>query len=88
MLEQITVVNVTRILKMIRKNKNKPTIKQLATMIGTLIIQLEQLRDQVFNGDKALDQYIEYKGDKEDFIKFLQKKFAIDDKDNKKTEDK
>ena len=43
---------------------------------------------QIWNGDRALDLYLEMKGDKEDFKKFLEKKFPIDDKDNKKTEEK
>mgnify|MGYP003671105593 CR=1 FL=1 len=72
---------------MIQKKK-KPTIKELAGMIGALMMQLEQLKSHVFNGDKALDEYMDMHGDKEDFIKFLEKKYPIDDKDNKKTEDK
>lgn len=57
-------------------------------MLTAIAIQLEQLKMQVYNGDKALDEYMDMKGDKEDFIKFLEKKYPLDDKDNKKTEDK
>ena len=73
---------------MIPKQKKKPSIKELAGMIGALMIQLEQLKLQVFNGDKALDEYMDMKGDKEEFIKFLEKKYPLDDKDNEKTEGK
>ena len=31
---------------------------------------------------------MDMKGDKEDFIKFLEKKYPLDDKDKKKTESK
>lgn len=68
------------------KNKNKPTIKQLAGMIGALVMQLEQLKLHVFNGDKALDEYIKMKDDKEEFVKYLEKNYSEDDKDKEKTE--
>ena len=57
-------------------------------MLTAIAIQLEQLKMQVYNGDKALDEYMDMKGDKEDFIKFLEKKYPLDDKDNEKTEGK
>ena len=57
-------------------------------MIGALMMQLEQLKSHVFNGDKALDEYIKMKGDKEDFVKFLEENYKEDDKDNKTTESK
>ncbi len=73
---------------MIQKKKKKPTIKELAGMIGAFMVQLEQLKAHVFNGDKALDEYIKMKGDKEDFVKYLEENYKEDDTDNKKTEDK
>ena len=73
---------------MIPKQKKKPTTKELMGMLTAVAIQLEQLKMQVYNGDKALDEYMDMKGDKKDFIKFLEKKYPLDDKDNKKTEDK
>jgi len=73
---------------MIQKKKKKPTVKELSSMIGAIMMQIEGLKMQVFNGDKALDEYMDMHGDKEDFIKFLEKKYPIDDKDNEKTEDK
>tara|TARA_R100000234_G_scaffold3151_1_gene2586 strand:+ start:1708 stop:1935 length:228 start_codon:yes stop_codon:yes gene_type:complete len=71
-----------------QKKTKKPSIKEIAKLMGSLIFQLEQLKLQVYNGDKALDEYMDMKGDKEDFIKFLEKKYPLDDKDNKKTESK
>ena len=73
---------------MIPKQKKKPTTKELMGMLTGVAIQLEQLKMQVYNGDKALDEYMDMKGDKKEFIKFLEKKYPLDDKDNKKTEDK
>ena len=71
-----------------KKNTKKPSIKEMAGMIGALMVQLEQLKLHVFNGDRALDEYMDMKGDKEDFLKFLEKKYPLDEKDNKKTESK
>ena len=71
-----------------RQKKDKPTLKEVVRLVGTLAVQIEQLKMQIWNGDRALDLYLEMKGDKEDFKKFLEKKFPIDHKDNKKTEEK
>ena len=57
-------------------------------MIGAIVMQLEQLKAHVFNGDKALDEYIKMKDDKENFVKYLEKNYSEDDKDKKKTESK
>ena len=73
---------------MMQKKKKKPTIKELSGMIGALMVQLEQIKAHVFNGDKALDEYIKMKGDKEDFVKYLEENYKEDDTDNEKTEDK
>jgi hypothetical protein len=71
-----------------QKNKKKPTGKEIMGMLTAIAIQLEQLKMQVYNGDKALDEYMDMKGDKEDFVKFLEKKYPLDDKDKEKTEGK
>ena len=71
-----------------QKNKKKPTSKELMGMLTAIAIQLEQLKMQVYNGDKALDEYMDMKGDKADFVKFLEKKYPLDDKDKEKTEGK
>ena len=71
-----------------QKKTKKPSIKEIAKLMGSLIFQLEQLKLQVYNGDKALDEYMDMKGEKEDFIKFLEKKYPLDDKDKEKTEGK
>ena len=71
-----------------RQKKDKPTLKEVVRLVGTLAVQIEQLKMQIWNGDRALDLYLEMKGDKEDFKKFLEEKFPVDDKDSKKTEEK
>ena len=71
--------------------KKKPTAKELISTMAAIAVQLEQLKQHVFNGDKALDEYMKMKGDKDDFIKYLEKNYKEpekDDQDNKKTKDK
>lgn len=70
--------------------KKKPTTKEIGKHVGMLMIQLEQLKQHVFNGDRALDEYMKMKGDKEDFVKFLEKNYKEpeNDTDKEKTEDK
>ena len=48
---------------MIQKKK-KPSTKEIVQMIAGVMVQLEQLKAHVFNGDKALDEYIQMKGEK------------------------
>ena len=68
--------------------KKKPTLKEVLGNLGSLLMQVEQLRMHVFNGDRALDEYMKMKNDKEDFQKYLEEKYKDDDTDNKKTKDK
>ena len=71
--------------------KKRPTTRELIGTIAAIAVQLEQLKHHVFNGDKALDEYMKMKGDKDDFIKYLEKNYKEpekDDQDNKKTKDK
>ena len=60
---------------MARMNKKKkPTTKEVGRHVGMLMMQLEGLKEHVYNGDRALDEYIKMKGDKEEFVKYLEKK--------------
>ena len=42
----------------------------------------------VFNVDKLLQEYIDFKEETEPFKKFLEKKYKANDKDNKETKEK
>ena len=71
--------------------KKKPTAKELISTMAAIAVQLEQLKQHVFNGDRALDEYIKMKGDKDDFVKYLEENYKEpekDDQDNKKVKDK
>jgi hypothetical protein len=75
---------------MAKKAKKKVTKKDLLKFISILKMQIENLTMQVFNGDKALDLYIEMKGEKDEFIKFLEKNLEKreDDQDKKEIKEK
>tara|TARA_R100000353_G_scaffold175943_1_gene147875 strand:- start:1842 stop:2063 length:222 start_codon:yes stop_codon:yes gene_type:complete len=68
--------------------KKKPTAKELISTMAAIAVQLEQLKQHVFNGDRALDEYMKMKGDKEAFIKYLEENYKDNDQDNKETKDK
>ena len=71
-----------------KKKKNKMTYKQMVTLIFGMQQQIEDMKQQVYIGEKALDEYVKMKGDKDDFITHLEEKYNTDDKDNEKTEGK
>tara|TARA_R100000808_G_C2155217_1_gene167118 strand:+ start:3185 stop:3409 length:225 start_codon:yes stop_codon:yes gene_type:complete len=70
-----------------QKKSKKPTNKELVGMLTALAIQVERIQMHMLNGDKALDEYMKMKGDKEKFVKYLEENYK-DDKDSKKAEGK
>ena len=68
--------------------KKKPTAKEMISTMAAIAVQLEQLKQHVFNGDRALDEYMKMKGDKDDFVKYLEKNYKDNDQDKKETKDK
>mgnify|MGYP001475480585 FL=1 len=68
--------------------KKKPTAKELISTMAAIAVQLEQLKQHVFNGDRALDEYMKMKGDKDAFVKYLEENYKDNDQDNKETKDK
>jgi|TARA_X000001382_G_scaffold129830_1_gene122838 uncharacterized membrane protein YgaE (UPF0421/DUF939 family) len=73
------------------KPKKKLTYKQMMTMIFMMQQQINQMKEQVTIGERALDEYVKMKGDKDAFVKHLEEKYKepeTDDKDNEKTESK
>ena len=61
---------------------------QIMTAELEILVRIEQLRLQIYNGDLALDEYMKMKDDKEAFIKYLEEKYPKDDKDKEKTKEK
>jgi hypothetical protein len=51
--------------------KKKPTIKQIEKVVNNLIINLENLMKRMYNIEFILDNYHEWKGEKDEFKKYV-----------------
>lgn len=70
-----------------RNKRKKPGLKDIISAMAGMQMQIEQLKMHIHNGDKALDEYLKMKGDKEAFVAHIEKNYNKDDKDNKETKE-
>ena len=68
-----------------KKPKNKLTYKQMLGIIAQMDKTIQTSQSIVFNLDKLLQEYIEYKKETEPFKKFLEKKY---DNNNEEAKEK
>ena len=68
--------------------KSKLTNKEMTSIMTNMAMRLEQCVQMVINGDRLLNEYIEFNGKEEEFKAFLQEKLEKHDNDTEKTEDK
>jgi len=68
-----------------KKPKNKLTYKQMLGIIAQMDKTIQTSQSIVFNLDKLLQEYIEYKKETESFKKFLEKKY---DNNNEEVKEK
>ena len=61
--------------------KKKPTLKEMEKVISLVINQIEILRQRLGKLEYITETYHEYKKEKEDFIKYLDKKITRETKD-------
>ena len=71
-----------------KKPKEKLTNKEMTRIMTNMAMRLEQCVQMVINGDRLLNEYIEFNGKQEEFKAFLQEKLDKHDNDTEKTEDK
>jgi hypothetical protein len=74
-----------------KKPKKKLTYKEIMGMLILIQQQINQIKQHLNVSDRALDEYVKMKGDKEAFVKHLEEKYKepeTDDKDNKKIKSK
>ena len=69
------------------KKKSKPTLKELMSICGKIMMHQDALRSEITNNARVVDEYIQYKEDKDGFIEYLKTKLEIDDKDKEKAEE-
>ena len=71
-----------------KKPKNKLTYKQMVSIMAGMDKTIQQQQMLLFNVDKLLQEYIDYKEETESFKKFLEKKYETNDNDNKEVKKK
>ena len=55
-----------------KKPKEKLTNKEMTSIMTNMAMRLEQCVQMVINGDRLLNEYIEFSGKQEEFKAFLQ----------------
>ena len=71
-----------------KKAKNKLRYKQMLSILTGMDKQIQEQQMIVFNVDKLLQEYIDFKEETEPFKKFLEKKYKAYDKDNEEIKEK
>jgi len=66
-----------------KKPKNKLTYKQMVSIMSGMDKTIQQQQMLLFNVDKLLQEYIDYKKETESFKKFLEKKYDNNNKEAK-----
>ena len=70
-----------------KKAKKKLTYKQMVDIMAGMDKNIQHQQMLLFNIDKLLQEYIDYKEETDSFKKFLEKKYETDDNDNQETEE-
>jgi|TARA_R100000742_G_C4277674_1_gene99756 hypothetical protein len=58
-----------------KKPKSKLTYAEIMRVMMNLTMQLEKITQATVMNEKALDEYVKFKEDKEDFVKYLEKNY-------------
>ena len=58
-----------------KKAKSKLTYAEIMQIVMSMGMQLEKISKAVIMNEKALDEYVKFKEDKKDFIKYLEKNY-------------
>ena len=70
-----------------KKTKKKLTYKQMVDIMAGMDKTIQHQQMLLFNIDKLLQEYIDYKEETDSFKKFLEKKYETDDNNNKEAEE-
>ena len=63
------------------KNK-KPTMNEVKSVISNILMDMSKISKAIYMFDKMLSEYIDFKGDKESFIKHIQDEQKNEEKIN------
>ena len=58
-----------------KNNKGKPTRKDIESALGYIGRKLQYLEQLTITTENIVDSYIEFKGERDSFLEFLNKKF-------------
>tara|TARA_B100001094_G_C18089839_1_gene749803 strand:- start:810 stop:1031 length:222 start_codon:yes stop_codon:yes gene_type:complete len=72
---------------MARNKKPKPTRKDIESALGYIGQKLRYLEQLSVSTENIIDAYINFKDDKDAFLKYLEKKFPQKEKEVAKTEE-
>ena len=73
---------------MSRKNtKGKPTRKDIQTALSFIGQKLQYLESLTVTNENIMDAYINFKGEKDAFLKYLEEKFPAKEKELEKTKE-
>ena len=70
-----------------KKAKKKLTYKQMVDIMAGMDKTIQHQQMLLFNIDKLLQEYIDYKEETDSFKKFLEKKYETNDNNNQETEE-
>jgi len=70
-----------------KKAKKKLTYKQMVDIMAGMDKTIQHQQMLLFNIDKLLQEYIDYKEETDSFKNFLEKKYETNDNDNQETEE-
>lgn len=57
-----------------QQNKKKPTMKEMEKVVGSLIVESQNLRAELMVTQQVLNNYIEFKDDVKEFTKHVEVK--------------
>jgi hypothetical protein len=70
-----------------KNNKGKPTRKDIQTALSFIGQKLQYLESLTVTNENIMDAYINFKGEKDAFLKYLEEKFPAKEKELEKTEE-
>lgn len=70
-----------------KNNKGKPTRKDIETALSFIGQKLQYLESLTITNENIMDAYINFKGEKDAFLKYLEEKFPAKEKELEKTKE-
>jgi len=70
-----------------KNNKGKPTRKDIETALSFIGQKLQYLESLTITNENIMDAYVNFKGEKDAFLKYLEEKFPAKEKELEKTKE-